>query len=436
MPARLTIEDMCKLATVRGGKCLSLEYIGSKTKLQWQCAKGHTWQATPSSVKTKTWCPDCAGVVRLTIDQMRKTAKVRDGECLSQKYLGALVKLEWLCSAGHKWWATPSSVKNGTWCLICSGKAPLTIEELQVIAKDRGGECLSPKIVNARTNLKWRCAEGHTWLATPSSVKNGTWCLICSGKAPLTIEELQVIAQKRGGECLSPKIVNARTNLKWRCAEGHTWLATPSSVKNGTWCLICSGKAPFTIEELQVIAQKRGGECLSKKYSYNKNLQWKCTEGHTWLATAKSVRSGRWCKICQNKLGGEKQRLKRDEFLSRALATHESLYEYDLTTFKGRLKQIDIMCKVHGKFSQKAQDHLSGNGCPFCFTKGEGELKKIIEGLGLVFETQKRIKKRRYDFYLCDHHLLIERDGEQHYRRGVGRFRGFTKTKGDRRRKN
>ena len=309
MPARLTIEDMCKLATVRGGKCLSLEYIGSKTKLQWQCAKGHTWQATPSSVKTKTWCPDCAGVVRLTIDQMRKTAKVRDGECLSQKYLGALVKLEWLCSAGHKWWATPSSVKNGTWCLICSGKAP------------------------------------------------------------------------------------------------------------------------FTIEELQVIAQKRGGECLSKKYSYNKNLQWKCTEGHTWLATAKSVRSGRWCKICQNKLGGEKQRLKRDEFLSRALATHESLYEYDLTTFKGRLKQIDIMCKVHGKFSQKAQDHLSGNGCPFCFTKGEGELKKIIEGLGLVFETQKRIKKRRYDFYLCDHHLLIERDGEQHYREAWEGSEGLLKQK-------
>ena len=369
MPARLTIEDMCKLATVRGGKCLSLEYIGSKAKLQWQCAKGHTWQATPSSVKTKTWCPDCAGVVRLTIDQMRKTAKVRDGECLSQKYLGALVKLEWLCSAGHKWWATPNSVKNGTWCLICSGKAPITIEELQIIA------------------------------------------------------------QNKGGEFLSPKIVNSKTNLKWKCAKGHTWLATPNSVKNGTWCLICSGNAPFTIEELQVIAKDRGGECLSKKYSYNKNLQWKCTEGHTWLATAKSVRSGRWCKICQNKLGGEKQRLKRDEFLSRALATHESLYEFDLTTFKGRLKQIDIMCKVHGKFSQKAQDHLSGNGCPFCFTKGEGELKKIIEGLGLVFETQKRIKKRRYDFYLCDHHLLIERDGEQHYREAWEGSEGLLKQK-------
>ena len=121
--------------------------------------------------------------------------------------------------------------------------------------------------------------------------------------------------------------------------------------------------------------------------------------------------------------------MKRDEFLSRALATHESLYEYDLTTFKGRLKQIDIMCKVHGKFSQKAQDHLSGNGCPFCFTKGEGELKKIIEGLGLVFETQKRIKKRRYDFYLCDHHLLIERDGEQHYREAWEGSEGLLKQK-------
>ena len=167
---------------------------------------------------------------------------------------------------------------------------------------------------------------------------------------------------------------------------------------------------------MQSIAKNRGGECLSKIYNYDKNLQWKCAEGHTWPATAKSVRSGRWCKICQNKLGGEKQRLQSDEFLSRALATHDSRYEYDMKTFKGRLEKIDIICKEHGTFGQRAQDHLSGNGCPLCFTKGEAELRKIIEGLGLRVETQKKIKNRLYDFYLYDHKLLIERDGEQHYR--------------------
>ena len=429
MPAKLTIEDMCELAKARGGRCLSLEYIGSKTKLHWQCAKGHTWKATPSSIKTKTWCPDCAGNAPLTIHEMQIIANNRGGICLSQKYLGAHKKLEWLCSTGHRWWAKPNAIKTGSWCIICSGKAPLTIEEMRTVAQDRGGECLSPKIVNSRTNLQWKCAEGHVWEATPSEVRNGpTWCPYCSGKAPLTIEEMQNIAKGRGGRCLSPEIVNARLQLKWMCSEGHVWKSTPSSVKNSnSWCRTCAGKAPFSIEEMQSIAKERGGRCLSNKYSYKEKLQWECTERHTWPATAKSVRSGRWCRICQNKLGGEKQRLQSDEFLSRALAKHESRYEYDMKTYTGRLDPIDVICKEHGTFPQKAQDHLSGHGCPHCFAKGEAELKKIIEGLGFEVETQKKIKKRRYDFYLCDHNLLIERDGEQHYRKAWEGEDGFRK---------
>ena len=114
MPAKLTIEDMCELAKARGGRCLSLEYIGSKTKLHWQCAKGHTWKATPSSIKTKTWCPDCAGNAPLTIHEMQIIANNRGGICLSQKYLGAHKKLEWLCSTGHRWWAKPNAIKTGS----------------------------------------------------------------------------------------------------------------------------------------------------------------------------------------------------------------------------------------------------------------------------------------------------------------------------------
>ena len=47
-----TIQDMHSLAKARGGKCLSTEYINISTKLQWQCAKGHIWEA----VYNKSWC--------------------------------------------------------------------------------------------------------------------------------------------------------------------------------------------------------------------------------------------------------------------------------------------------------------------------------------------------------------------------------------------
>jgi len=42
------------------GKCLSKEYVDTKTHLQWECVEHHAWWATPGSIKySKSWCPYC-----------------------------------------------------------------------------------------------------------------------------------------------------------------------------------------------------------------------------------------------------------------------------------------------------------------------------------------------------------------------------------------
>ena len=59
---------------------------------------------------------------------------------------------------------------------------------LTEIAKGKGGKCLSKNYKNARTHLKWRCAEGHEWKATADYVKNqGYWCGICDRENRRTV---------------------------------------------------------------------------------------------------------------------------------------------------------------------------------------------------------------------------------------------------------
>jgi hypothetical protein len=181
-------------------------------------------------------------VPKHTIEEMRKLAKDRGGRCLSDRYVGALVKLKWQCRNGHGWEAIPAAVKKGTWCPKCAGKQKLTIEEMREMAKKRGGVCLSKEYVNATTNLLWRCRKGHEWWAKPNNVRNGTWCPICAGVQKLTIEEMRGIAEKRGGWCLSEQYVNSTTKLRWMCGKGHVWEAVPASVKYGRWCSICARK--------------------------------------------------------------------------------------------------------------------------------------------------------------------------------------------------
>ena len=429
---RLTIEEMQKIAKSHNGKCLSKKYINTYTKLKWQCAEGHTWMAIPQNVKyAGHWCPKCPKSFTLTIDEMNKVAKKHNGKCLSTTYINNQIKLKWQCAEGHKWFGKYSHIQQGSWCPKCKPNFPLNIKTFNKIAKDRNGKCLSKKYVNAYTKLKWQCAEGHTWMAVPTSIKQNSWCPYCTKnyseelcrttfeqifkkkfkktrpkwlinkrnnqmeldgyckglniafeyqgiqhfkesyfvnkkqlktrkeddklksklcknngvnlfiltykndiielpkiikkksklinlkiskfnfdkkidfnkvyKHKTNIEEMQKLAKKHNGKCLSNKYVNNSTKLEWQCVEGHIWMATPTNVKNnGHWCRKCNNTELLTIEDMQKIAKKYDGKCLSKKYINNSTkLKWKCVKGHTWMSTPSSIRNLKtWCPTC------------------------------------------------------------------------------------------------------------------------------------------
>ena len=55
-----------------------------------------------------------------------------------------------------------------------------------------------------------------------------------------TIRDMQELASSRGGQCLSTEYVDTKTKLKWKCAFGHEWEATPRLLKAGHWCPECA----------------------------------------------------------------------------------------------------------------------------------------------------------------------------------------------------
>lgn len=115
------IETFNLIAKEHNGKCLSTEYINCRTKLKFQCQIGHVWESSPKNVKTlKSWCPICAGHIKLTLKEAKYVAKLKNGKCLSTKYINAKTKLLWECNKGHQWFAKYHSIDNGTWCPICN----------------------------------------------------------------------------------------------------------------------------------------------------------------------------------------------------------------------------------------------------------------------------------------------------------------------------
>jgi len=262
-----------------------------------------------ASIRKRSWRPDYAGVRRLTLEKMQQIAASRGGVCLSESYQNTATKLDWRCSAGHTWSATPLHIKRGHWCPVCAKCARLTLDVFQRIALQKGGQCLSLECLNSSSVLRWTCADGHEWLARPSNVKAGTWCPVCARNQRLKLEEMQEIATQRGGSCLSTRYKNGRTSLLWECSRGHRWRASPANIKRGTrkkgtWCPRCYNyrrhfRAKRDIQEMRDLAIARGGVCMSSEYVSSKSkLIWRCARGHRWQALPTSVVQGTWCPLC------------------------------------------------------------------------------------------------------------------------------------------
>jgi hypothetical protein len=190
--------------------------------------------------------------------RLKKIAKSKGGECLSQVYLGVFEKHEFRCGKGHTWMALASAIVSsrgvGTWCPKCKNEVmakvnrKYSIIDMQRLASKRDGKFLSDEFVNVNTPYQWQCSEGHEWNAAPIDVMKGTWCKVCSVDSRRhSLEMAKELAISRGGRCISDSVdyVNSYSYLHWECRNGHRWWGRYNTTRNrSSWCPECAGKVP------------------------------------------------------------------------------------------------------------------------------------------------------------------------------------------------
>ncbi len=353
----------------RRGVLLTPTYVNSVTKLRFQCARGHQWEAVPASILQGTWCGCCSlrdpkrhESVRSGVAHRLQRILEGHGGTLLSEFLGLSVPIRVSCSRGHSWETTVAKLDGGAWCQAC--KEEDLMEEIRRIAGRWGGECLFQTIRGGRAPLRMICARGHRWISSVQTIKAGHWCPRCRCAPRGDIEQARRSAHERGGECLSRTYVDESTPLRWRCREGHVWDARPGSVIRGSWCRVCSrgwgrSRARLSIEIMREMAAERGGECLSKSYGgiYDR-LKWRCARGHTWTTPANNVRRGGWCPTCSHVGLGTLEAM-------RALALQRG-GRCVTTTWNDRSQPLRFECGRGHRFSQYSNVVRSGVWCPDC----------------------------------------------------------------------
>ena len=178
------------------------------------------------------------------------------------------------------------------------------LKEIKILARKNGGKCLSSEYQNSQTKLIFECSKGHRWEASSSSIKSGSWCRKCfdeknSKNRRTDISVYQRCAKSKGGKYLEKEYVPTYKSSRWECKEGHQFTAKSHEVLTGfRWCKTCS-LAERKVNYINKVLEENEGECLSKNLSL-KVLKWRCKKGHEFTATQYQAKDY-WCKVC-NKL--------------------------------------------------------------------------------------------------------------------------------------
>jgi len=123
-------------------------------------------------------------------------------------------------------------------------------------------------------------------------------------------------------------------------------------------------------------------------------------------------------------------------FKKRARQIYGVKYDYSKVEYINQKTKVTIICKKHGEFQQRPSYFISAKGgCHDCkiqnkiVSKGENKIKKWLRDNKIQVECQKTFpgllnRKSKYkhrsplriDFFLPDYKLLIEYDGQQHFK--------------------
>ena len=234
-----TPADYRALAQQRGFRWLGSPVPDTHTKTTWRCAQGHRWQASYNTIQQGHGCPVCAGWSPKKPADYRTLAKQRGLRWLGPEVPNSQTKTGWQCAQGHRWQTTYSRIQQGRGCPKCRGTRLKTPTDYRALARMRGLKWVGPEVNSCLTKTNWQCSRGHRLQANYHAVRRGHGCTICSGYQPKTPKDYRQMAAERGLHWLGPEVPNVRTKTRWRCALGHEWESSYSTLQQGHGCPLC-----------------------------------------------------------------------------------------------------------------------------------------------------------------------------------------------------
>lgn len=187
-------------------------------------------------------------------------------------------------------------------------------------------------------------------------------------------------------------------------------------INNKHKCPKCNPRQKKTKQSyIEQINQIHGNKYDYSKVEYrgvNYPIKIICNKHGEFTQIAGEHARGVGCRLCAI----ETLKLNQEEALNRFKEIHGDTYDYSLVNYSNSIDKVKIICKDHGIFEQRPNNHIMGQGCPKCnsvISKMELELYDFISQQGILVEQNNRkiIPPLELDIIIPDKKIAIEFNG-------------------------
>lgn len=226
-----------------------------------------------------------------------------------------------------------------------------------------------------------------------------------------------------------------KDSVKVGCSLHGEFSRTVEHLLQGKGCPACESNFRASIKDLspkeQFIAKAnvrhKGKYGYSKVVyaSYKEKVEIVCPEhGSFWQKPVYHLQGTR-CPGCGRDQAAKSRAMSVEDFKVKATEIHQGKYDYSEVKFNILSDDVTIGCPVHGNFTQKANNHLSGRGCYLCRNEVIGDSKrsnkeefvaKAIEVHGDRYDYSSVEYIRNHDKVniLCKKHGMFEQTPSGH----------------------
>ncbi len=249
MSTKLTIKEVKKRFKDGGCELLEKVYINCSTKMRYECECEREDTINLVNFSSGQRCKECAiekraSKTRLSYEEVKKYFEDRGCKLLEKKYINSKTLMRYLCKNNHLCKVAFSNFKFGRGCMECGGNKKYIFEEVKKYFKDHDCELLEIEYINNHTPMNFRCSCTNKAKITFSAFKKGGRCSKCghqkkAEKRRHTIDYVRSYFEKYGYELLEIEYKNVKTDMRYKCPNGHIGKTKFYNFQSGKRCRTC-----------------------------------------------------------------------------------------------------------------------------------------------------------------------------------------------------